>query len=260
MLVCLVLLLSTLSTDCLASSLKQPTSTKSSPHVGDITEIRKISTSSFMSPSLSSSMPSAPPSSISSFPASVSGNGGGASASSRFNVDLRRSGVSASGAIHSPTTFIHGSPHQVHRTHSRRPSLLSSASSAAAATASSTLLSATTSMSSVKQVFEEKTLCATHGKEDFQIKTETMNPLDMRKLGAASKSRRPIISSNRDAKLMHRSETVLCGRLHLCVLIAAAIAEKAQLFAPFIGTYSLELSGKLYVCAVHTNRDDLFKG
>uniref|UniRef100_A0A1A9V9R6 Uncharacterized protein n=1 Tax=Glossina austeni TaxID=7395 RepID=A0A1A9V9R6_GLOAU len=160
MLVCLVLLLSTLSTDCLASSLKQPTSTKSSPHVGDITEIRKISTSSFMSPSLSSSsssMPSAPPSSISSFPASVSSNGGGASASSRFNVDLRRSGVSASGAIHSPTTFIHGSPHQVHRTHSRRPSLLSSASSAAAATSSSTLLSATTSMSSVKQVFEEKT-------------------------------------------------------------------------------------------------------
>uniref|UniRef100_A0A1A9ZCV7 Uncharacterized protein n=1 Tax=Glossina pallidipes TaxID=7398 RepID=A0A1A9ZCV7_GLOPL len=158
MLVCLVLLLSTLSTDCLASSLKQPTSTKSSPHVGDITEIRKISTSSYMSPSLSSSslMPSAPPSSISSFPASVSSNGGGASASSRFNVDLRRSGVSASGAIHSPTTFIHGSPHQVHRTHSRRPSLLSSASSAAAATASSTLLSATTSMSSVKQVFEEK--------------------------------------------------------------------------------------------------------
>ncbi|XP_037895975.1 low-density lipoprotein receptor-related protein 1B isoform X2 [Glossina fuscipes] len=168
MLVCLVLLLSTLSTDCLASSLKQPTSTKSSPHVGDITEIRKISTSSFMSPSLSSSMPSAPPSSISSFPASVSGNGGGASASSRFNVDLRRSGVSASGAIHSPTTFIHGSPHQVHRTHSRRPSLLSSASSAAAATASSTLLSATTSMSSVKQVFEEKTNASKCNEGQFQ--------------------------------------------------------------------------------------------
>lgn len=64
------------------------------------------------------------------------------SASSRFNVDLRRSSVSSTGAIQSPTTFIGGSGgvgagghHQIRR----KPQQLSSSS-----------------LSATKSVFEEK--------------------------------------------------------------------------------------------------------
>lgn len=142
----------------LASSLSEP-KVKSSQILpgGNIAEKRKFTTSSFnigAEDSLNSTPepPNAPATSAVSttkndfvlHPLGHGGSGGGVgvgasstgSASSRFNVDLRRSSVSSTGAIQSPTTFIGsngavggavgGAGHSYHQQIRRKPQLLSS--------------------------------------------------------------------------------------------------------------------------------------
>ncbi|XP_046811960.1 uncharacterized protein LOC111677368 [Lucilia cuprina] len=156
----------------LASSISEPKAKSAFLHAGDITETHKLSASSSSTPTITTTPATAALASNSAATSSVSpvkpdfvlpplgAAGGGVSgsvgaaatgsASSRFNVDLRRSSVSSTGAIQSPTTFIGsnvGSSAAVggHNHHQirRKPQQLSASSSSS-------------SLSATKSAFDEK--------------------------------------------------------------------------------------------------------
>ncbi|XP_046809386.1 low-density lipoprotein receptor-related protein 1 [Lucilia cuprina] len=159
----------------LASSISEPKAKSAFLHAGDITETHKLSASSSSTPTITTTPATAALASNSAATSSVSpvkpdfvlpplgAAGGGVSgsvgaaatgsASSRFNVDLRRSSVSSTGAIQSPTTFIGsnvGSSAAVggHNHHQirRKPQQLSASSSSS-------------SLSATKSAFDEKKTC-----------------------------------------------------------------------------------------------------